>query len=246
MIALWVAGATCALTLAGGLLALRFRSYQGALFAFCAGALMAGGLMEILPDAEVLLESVDSRLHHHHLHLACVLGFLCFYILESATHHREPPEGREAHHAHAPHAGLLGTAGIMVHSLLDGFAIGKGFHIHDQLGWAIALGVALHKLADGVSVAGLMLGTRHSTRATAGMLGLTALAPLLGVWLHAYVTLATPHLALLLGWFAGVFVYLGASSLLPAAHDASLSRLLPAATLAGVAFIYGARLLDPH
>lgn len=246
MIALWVAGATCALTLAGGLLALRFRSYQGALFAFCAGALMAGGLMEILPDAEVLLESVDSRLHHHHLHLACVLGFLCFYILESATHHREPPEEREAHHAHAPHAGLLGTAGIMVHSLLDGFAIGKGFHIHDQLGWAIALGVALHKLADGVSVAGLMLGTRHSTRATAGMLGLTALAPLLGVWLHAYVTLATPHLALLLGWFAGVFVYLGASSLLPAAHDASPSRLLPAATLAGVAFIYGARLLDPH
>ena len=163
---------------------LRFRSYQGALFAFCAGALMAGGLMEILPDAEVLLESVDSRLHHHHLHLACVLGFLCFYILESATHHREPPEERKAHHAHAPHAGLLGTAGIMVHSLLDGFAIGKGFHIHDQLGWAIALGVALHKLADGVSVAGRMLGTRHSTRATAGMLGLTALAPLLGVW-HA-------------------------------------------------------------
>ena len=246
MIALWVAGATGTLTLAGGLLALRFHSCQGVLFAFCAGALMAGGLMELLPEAQDLLESADSPLHHHHLHLACVLGFLCFYILEYATHHRETPQEREAHHAHAPHAGLLGAMGIMVHSLLDGFAIGKGFHIHDQLGWAIGLGVALHKLADGASVAGLMLGTRHSTRATTGALGLTALAPLLGVWLHAYVTLATPQLALLLGWFAGVFVYLGASSLLPAAHDASQSRLLPVATLAGVAFIYGAQLLAQH
>ncbi len=134
----------------------------------------------------------------------------------------------------------------MVHSLIDGFAIGKGFHIDDHVGWAIAIGVTLHKLADGVSVAGLMLGTQHSARATTGMLGLTAIAPLFGVWLQAYVTIATPQLALLLGWFAGVFLYLGASSLLPAAHDASPSRLLPLATLAGVAFIYGAQLLAPH
>ncbi len=49
-----------------------------------------------------------------------------------------------------------------------------------------------------------------------------------------------------LGRFAGVFLYLGASSLLPAAHDASHSRLPPLATLAGVAFIYGAQLLAPH
>ena len=246
MIAFWIASATCVITLGGGLLALRFRSYQGVLFAFCAGALMAGALMEILPDALALLASTDSAFQAHHLRLACVCGFLCFYVLEYATHHRETPEEREAHHAHAPHAGVLGAFGIMVHSLIDGFAIGKGFHIHDHVGWAIALGVTLHKLADGASVAGLMLGTQHSTRATTGMLALTAIAPLFGVWLQAYVTLATPQLALMLGWFAGVFLYLGASSLLPAAHDASHSRLLPVATLAGVVFIYGAQILAGH
>ena len=136
--------------------------------------------------------------------------------------------------------------GIVVHSLLDGFAIGKGFHIHDHVGWAIATGVTLHKLADGASVAGLMLGTQHSTRATTGMLIVTAIAPIFGVWLQVYITLATPQLALLLGWFAGVFLYLGAGSLLPAAHDASHSRLLPLATLAGVVFIYGAQLFAHH
>ena len=247
MIAFWIAGATGVITLVGGVLTLRFRSYQGVLFAFCAGALIAGASMEILPDALALLsESADSSFESHHLQVACVLGFLCFYVLEHATHHQETPEMQESHHAHAPHAGILGAVGIMVHSMVDGFAIGKGFHIDDHIGWAIALGVALHKLADGASVTGLMLGTQHSPRAIVTMVGLTAIAPLFGVWLQTYVTLAIPQLALLLGWFAGVFLYLGASSLLPAAHDASHSRLLPLATLAGVMFIYGAQLLAPH
>ena len=91
MIAFWIACATCVITLGGGFLALRFRTYQGVLFAFCAGALVAGALMEILPDALELLESADSSFHHHHLLFACVLGFLCFYVLEYATHHREAP-----------------------------------------------------------------------------------------------------------------------------------------------------------
>ena len=207
---------------------------------------MAAALMEILPDALELLESAHSPFHHHHLLFACVLGFLCFYLLEYATHHRETPDVQESHHAHAPHAGVLGAMGIVVHSLIDGFAIGKGFHIHDQVGWAIAIGVTLHKLADGASVAGLMLGTQHSTRATTAMLSVTAIAPIFGVWLQGYVALATPQLALLLGWFAGVFLYLGAGSLLPAAHDASHSRWLPLATLAGVVFIYAAQLFAHH
>lgn len=207
---------------------------------------MAGALMEILPDALELLESADSSFHHHHLLFACVLGFLCFYLLENTTHQRETPDVQESHHAHAPHAGVLGAMGIVVHSLIDGFAIGKGFHIHDHVGWAIAIGVTLHKLADGASVAGLMLGTQHSTRATQAMLIVTAIAPICGVLMQSFITLATPQLALLLGWFAGVFLYLGAGSLLPAAHDASHSRLLPLATLAGVVFIYGAQLLAHH
>ncbi len=78
------------------------------------------------------------------------------------------------------------------------------------------------------------------------MLIVTAIAPIFGVCLQGYVSLATPQLALLLGWFAGVFLYLGAGSLLPAALDASHSRLLPLATLAGVAFIYGAQLFAHH
>jgi zinc transporter ZupT len=52
-----------------------------------------------------------------------------------------------------------------------------------------------------------------------------------------------PVLALMLSWFAGVFLYLGASSLLPAAHEVSQSRHVPLLTLAGAAFIYAVQLL---
>ena len=103
-----------------------------------------------------------------------------------------------------------------------------------------------HKIADGASIAGVMLGTQQTVRATRIMLVLTALAPLVGVYAQSFVTFQTALLALLLAWFGGVFLYLGAGSLLPAAHDASHSRQLPVATLAGVLFVYGAQILAHH
>ena len=246
MTAVWIASATFVLTLGGGLLALRLQAYQGIVFAFCAGALIASALMEVIPESMELLEVTGSSLHHHHLLLACVVGFLCFYLVEHASHQRETPDKQASHHAHAPHSGIWGATGILVHSFFDGFAIGKGFHAGEQVGWAIALGITLHKIADGASVAGVMLGTQQTVRATIIMLVLTALAPIAGVFAQALVVFHTAMLALLLGWFGGVLLYLGAGSLLPAAHDASHSRQLPLATLAGVLFVYAAQLLVQH
>src|SRR5690606_33167665 len=134
--------------------------------------------------------------------------------------------------------------GLGLHSFFDGFAIGQGFQAGHSLGWAIALGVTLHKLADGISVAGIMLGTQHSLRATRAMVYLVAAAPIAGFFAQSFVALGSAVLALLLGWFAGIFVYLGASSLLPAAHETSRSRLLMVATLAGAAFILAAQWLS--
>lgn len=249
MTALWLTGATVLLTLAGGFLVLRLRAYQGVVFAFCAGALIAGALLEVVPEAMALLSSshvsspsADSGWFKPRLVLvSCVAGFLCFYVIEHLTHQRETPHQQAA--PHAPHAGVWGALGILVHSFFDGFAIGTGFHADEQMGWTIGLGVALHKIADGASVAGVMLGTRRTVRSAAVMVALTALAPPAGLFAQSFVVFETGPLALLLGWCGGVFLYLGAGSLLPAAHGASASRLLPAATLAGVLFVYAARVL---
>jgi ZIP family zinc transporter len=71
----------------------------------------------------------------------------------------------------------------------------------------------------------------------------TALAPLAGLALQVLIPLPLSLLALVLGWFAGVFLYLGSSALMPAAHAASHSRWLPVATVAGVVLVYVVYLL---
>jgi ZIP family zinc transporter len=230
------------MTFGGGLIALRLRAHRALVLAFCAGALIAGALMDVIPDALQLLESTQSRFHHHHLLLACTLGFLFFYLFEHAAHHSEAQD-HPAHYNHPCQAGAWGAAGIGIHSFFDGVAIGGAFQAGNEIGWVVALAVILHKFADGVSTVGVMLGTQHSPTTTTAMLSVTALAPIVGTVTQTAFVVPIPLLALILGWFAGVFLYLGASSLLPAAHEAGHSRWLPVATLAGVAFIYAAQLL---
>lgn len=242
MTALWISGATGVITLGGGLLALRLEAQRGLVLAFCAGALVAGALMNVVPEALQLLESTQSPLHHHHLLFACSLGFLFFYLFEHAAHHSGSRDHPSLYN-HTCQAGAWGAAGIGVHSFFDGLAIGEAFQAGNELGWVVALAVILHKFADGASIVGVMLGTQHTTRATTLMLLVAALAPLAGAMTPSALIIPTPLLALILGWFAGVFLYLGASSLLPAAHAAGHSRWLPLATLTGAAVVWLAQML---
>jgi ZIP family zinc transporter len=235
MSALLLTGCTCAMTFSGGLLALRLEAQRAFVLAFAAGALVASALMDVIPDALDLLErSSPSADNHHRLLLACCLGFLAFYVLEQVTHDEVDP------HEPVPGqgAGLWGATGIGVHSLLDGVAIGEAFEASAGIGWAVALAVIVHKFADGVSAVGILMSTGRGNRLARTILLLVALAPLAGLALQRLVSLPLSILAVVLGWFAGVFLYLGAAALMPTAHAASRSRYLPLATLSGVALVY--------
>ena len=227
MTALVVTGCTCAMTFGGGLLALRLEAYRAFIFAFAAGALVTSALIDVLPDALEMLSRSGSAWHHHHLMFACSLGFLSFYLFEEVTHS-----------AHTAQAGLWGAAGISVHSLLDGVAIGEAFHAGTGVGWVVSMAVVVHKFADGVSTVGILVSTGRSSSVASRMLVLTSLAPLVGLALQTVVPLPLSLLALLLGWFSGVFLYLGAAALIPAAHAASQSRWVPVATLSGATLVY--------
>jgi zinc transporter ZupT len=91
---------------------------------------------------------------------------------------------------------------------------------------------------DGASSVGVMLSTRHSMPQVIAVLSATAIAPLIGTTVQSAFVIPTPLLALILGWFSGIFLYLGATCLLPAAHEAGLSRWLPVMTLSGAVLIY--------
>jgi len=236
-------GAAGLITLAGGLLALRAEVYRGLVYGFCAGALIATALVSVVPESLALLAMEGRPEAVRPVLLACLCGFFLFYLLENLEHHGEHRGGGEAailHHTHRHQTGVWGAVGIGVHSFLDGLAIGEGFDAGTQIGWAVAVGVLLHKLADGVSVAGVMSGTRHDRRTTVAMVVLASVAPLAGVLAHGLVDLPLDGMALVFGWFGGVFLYLGATSLLPAAHEAAGSRSVQVAALLGVALVCAA------
>jgi zinc transporter ZupT len=236
MTALLVTGCTCAMTVGGGFLALRLEAYRAFVIAFAAGALVASALMDVIPDALDLLTRSGAPFHHHHLMFACSLGFLSFYLLEQVTH--SPDAEHDSLTADIGHAGLWGAAGIGVHSLIDGVAIGEAFHAGVAVGWIVALAVIVHKFADGVSTVSILVTTGQSTHVAQTMLLFTAAAPLAGLAIQALFPLPLSVLALFLGWFSGVFLYLGAAALIPAAHASSGSRWLPVATLSGVTLVY--------
>ncbi len=230
----YVAAAAFAVTLAAGLGALYSRNQKPLVFAFCSGALIGGAIILLLPDARQLLEQSDSRLSPDLVWLACALGFLFFYLFERGAH------GASS----ARIAGLGGVMGLATHSFLDGVVIGQGFRAGEEIGFALAAAVLLHKLADGVSVVGVMLGTDHNVRETTMMLVITAVAPLIGVAAQSWLVLPTSILALLLAWFAGMFLYLGANRLLPEARRENPTLAVPVLSLTGVAVAYVAHMLS--
>jgi ZIP family zinc transporter len=227
-------GWTCVMTFGGGLVALRFDAYRAFVLAFAAGALITTALLDLIPEALGLLEEAGMPLPHQHVMFACTLGFLAFYLLEPVAHDAGEPHDLGP----APSAGLFGASGLALHSLLDGVAIGEAFRAGAGVGWVVALAVIVHKFADGVSTVSILVSTGRSTRGINAALVLVALAPLLGLALQALVALPTHMLAFVLGWFSGVFLYLGSAVLIPAAHAANHSRWVPVATLSGVMLVY--------
>ncbi len=240
---LLVTGLAGAITFAGGLIALRTQVHRGAVYAFCAGALIGTALLALIPEA---LELAAGGGHGpHSLLLSTVVGFFVFYVLENLPH-REAAHPDVLHHHHGHPTGLWAAGGLAVHSFIDGIAIGEAFDADSGLGWTLALGITLHKFADGVSVAGVMQGTQQTHRATIGMLLFAAVAPLAGALAAPLLDISSGLRFLLLGWFAGVFLYLGATSLLPAAHEAGGSRWLTGFAISGAAFVYVSQLLIGH
>ena len=240
---LFVTGLAGAITFGGGLLALRTDVHRGAVYAFCAGALIGTALLGLIPEA---LELAATGGHDPHaLFLFTVVGFFVFYVFENLPH-RETSPADVLHHHHGHSTGLWAAAGLALHSFIDGVAIGEAFDASTGLGWTVAMGITLHKFADGVSVAGVMQGTHQSHRATMGMLLFAAIAPLAGVLAAPSLSISLQVQVLLLGWFAGVLLYLGATSLLPAAHEAGGSRWLIAFAISGAALVYGAQILIGH
>jgi zinc transporter ZupT len=222
---------------AGGLLAVRFRKSAGALNAFAAGVLIAVALFDLLPEALTMAQ--ENGMTFQHVMIAAALGFIFLLILERyvSIHHICETDGTCRNVRHQK-GGVYGALEISAHSFIDGLAIGIGFQAGSRTGLVVAAAIIAHVFSDGINTVTVMLRCGNSVRSSMKMLLLNAAAPLLGAASTLLVTIPTRTLVYLLPFFAGGFLYLGASDLLPEAHERNAPLPMILFTLAGFLFIF--------
>jgi len=210
-IVILLAFATFISTLVGGIVAIKLRKVLQYFFAFAAGSLVAVALLDILPESINTAQSVNVPLRF--VMIAVVISFFFYSIIEKmfATHHFHGNE----HDTHGHILGPIGAGGLVIHSFLDGVAIGAAFQLNAAIGVIVAIAVISHDFTDGINTVTLMLKNKHSPKKAAIFLGMDALAPVLGVFATSLTAINASFLSILLAIFAGEFIYIGASNLLP-------------------------------
>lgn len=221
----------------------RFRGRFGAITAFAAGVLIAVPLLDLLPESLKLATQLNVPIEH--AMDAAALGFIFLFILERYfSIHRIYEEGVWKN-VRSPRGGLFGGIELSAHSFMDGFAIGLGFHFDFHVGIIVAIAVISHDFSDGINTVTIMLNSGNSLKSSLGMLLLDATTPVLGAASTLFITIPERYLALILPFFAGGFLYLGASELLPEAREENPPSVYLASCLAGFLLIFVlARLLN--
>lgn len=220
---------------AGGILALRYRKKLGLLLGFTAGALIGLVAFDLLP--EIFEISSSGAVDIIYPMIALVTGFLLFHIVEKTILLHHSHEHEYIVHQH-PHVGYASAAALIGHSFLDGASIGFAFQLNNAAGFAVALAVIAHRFADGFNGVSLMMHHKNTLRQSHIVLGLVAIAPILGTLFTVFYELSESFLGIYLGFFAGFLIYISASDILPQAHNNSKSRLPIVFTILGAVTMF--------
>ncbi|MEW6638250.1 MAG: ZIP family metal transporter, partial [Actinomycetota bacterium] len=161
------------LALLGGELTPKGRSY---LVAIAAGILLSLAFGDLFPEG---LKLADNRAV-----LGFAGGFSLLFLTESFTraHTHHPPEDTGKH---APVPFVLGLA---IHNLADGFVLGVSGRISEISAGMVGLGVFVHQVPVGISVAAVLAASRVARRRVIR----TALLLGLAIPLASVLTLALP------------------------------------------------------
>jgi ZIP family zinc transporter len=235
-----IAFATFISTLLGGLFALRFKDKLHLVLGFSAGAVISVAFFDLMPEA---IELGEGFYDPATILQFTAIGFLAYLILDRMVFfHAHHGDDEHAHEPHVTHKsrGILGAGSLALHSFLDGIAIGLAFQVSLGVGVVVAVAVLVHDFSDGINTVNMILKNKGGHRFALKWLLVDALAPVLGVLSTNFFTLPAESLAIVLSTFAGFFLYIGATDLIPESHHAHPKMITTIMTLLGAAVLYTA------
>jgi zinc transporter ZupT len=215
-----------AATLVGGSLALRFAGRVHLFLGFSAGAVIGVALLDLLPEA-LSLGPVGGGFGAASWVAA---GFLAYLVADRGLLILAGGDAR--------HRGHFGAASLTAHSFLDGLGIGLGFQASMAVGVVLTVAVLAHDVADGINTVNLSLTGSKDPKIARRWLLTDAVAPLLGIGASRLIAPPPGALGVILALFAGFFLYIGASELLPESHNRHPRFWTTAATVLGVSLIW--------
>lgn len=232
--AIALSAATFLMTLLGGVLALYLKDRLHLILGFSAGAVIGVAFFDLIPEASELMQAHGSV----SASLALVaMGFIVYMILDRTI----APHGHKGERTQRLwQRGALGAASLSLHSYLDGFAIGLAFQVSARVGAIVAAAVLAHDFSDGINTVGVVLNRRGGSRLALGWLIIDAIAPVVGAASTLMLKFEQQTLGGCLALFAGFFIYISASDLLPESYHDHPTAGTTAMTILGMAVVYTA------
>jgi zinc transporter ZupT len=218
-------------TLVGGWFAIRHKRQLNHILGFTAGIIMGVVAFDVLPEMFEIVD--DFNLNPTHAMIALIAGFLGFHIVEKLLLIHHEHETQYGAHRH-PQVGVLSSLALGGHSFMDGIGIGLAFQVNAGVGVAVSVALVAHKFADGLSAASLMMLHKNTIKRTIRMVVLNAVLPIVGALSTLLFAIPEQYLPIYLGFFAGFLLYIGASDILPQAHDEKSDKFTIVLTVLGV------------
>ncbi|MEN9523933.1 MAG: hypothetical protein RL536_2 [Candidatus Parcubacteria bacterium] len=228
----------------GGATALKFRDKLHLVLGLSAGAVIGAALFDLIPEA---IELGTSNYSVSNITALTAVGFLVYLILDRLfsfhthnNHHHDTSSYQDEHSTDKSpeHQGSLGAASFCLHSLIDGIAIGLAFQASSAVGTVVAIAVLAHRFSDGINTVGIILKHQGELKHARRWLTAVALAPIVGTLITFSITVSDNVLAVILSVFAGFFLYIGASDLIPEGHHSHSKIMTTVMTILGAIILY--------
>ncbi len=215
----------------GGTFALKFKDKLHLILGFSAGSVIGVAFFDLLPEA---FESGMNFYQIETITIFIVLGFLLYMILDRilTTHlHHNECENYNCR-------GMLGAGSISLHSLIDGLVVGLSFQISIAVGFALAVAIFAHAFSDGINTVNMIVRAGGNIKEAKKWLLIDSITPAFGILSSSFISIPANIFPIVVSIFCGLFIYLGASDLLPESHHGHPKIWTTISTVLGIALIF--------